>query len=107
MVCGIANPRPLKDLLMARFNSYDMLRYADHHIFNSDDLADIKSHFAKIQSGNKMILTTEKDAMRLFKFAEHLKDFPIYVLPIEHSFLFNQAPAFNKTAIDFIASFKK
>jgi tetraacyldisaccharide 4'-kinase len=107
LVCGIANPTPLKDLLMAKFDSYDMLRYADHHIFNSDDLADIKKHFTKIQSADKIILTTEKDAMRLFKFEEDLKDFPVYVLPIEHSFLFNESAAFNKTTTDFIASFKK
>jgi tetraacyldisaccharide 4'-kinase len=107
LVCGIANPTPLKDLLMTKFNSYDMLRYADHHIFNSDDLADIKKHFTKVQGDNKIILTTEKDAMRLYKFEEDLKDFPIYVLPIEHHFLFNGAAAFNKTTTDFIASFKK
>jgi tetraacyldisaccharide 4'-kinase len=106
LVCGIANPTPLKDLLMAKFDSYDMLRYTDHHIFNSDDLADIKKHFAKIQPANKIILTTEKDAMRLLKFEDDLKDFPIYVLPIEHHFLFNGAAAFNKTVTGFITSFK-
>jgi tetraacyldisaccharide 4'-kinase len=89
LICGIANPRPLKDFLVSNFNSYDMLRYPDHHIFNSDDLADIKKHFNKIQQQDKIILTTEKDAVRLIKFEEDLKDFPVYVLPIEHSFMFN------------------
>ena len=39
--------------------------------------------------------------------AEDLKDFPVYVLPIEHSFLFNGAEAFNKLVLQFIDSFKK
>jgi tetraacyldisaccharide 4'-kinase len=107
LICGIANPRPLKDFLDSNFNSYDMLRYPDHHIFNSDDLADIKKQFTKIQQQNKIILTTEKDAVRLVKFEEDLKDFPVYVLPIEHEFMFNDAAAFNNQVIEFIASFKK
>ncbi len=107
LLCGIANPRPLKDYLESKMHTYDMLRYPDHHIFNSDDLADIKKQFAKIQTSNKVILTTEKDATRLVKFEEDLKDFPVYVLPIEHSFLFNGAEAFNKLVLQFIDSFKK
>ena len=35
----------------------------------------------------------------LVKFEEELKNFPVYVLPIEHSFLFNEAEAFNKLVI--------
>lgn len=107
LICGIANPRPLKDYMGSNFNSYDMLRYPDHHIFNSDDLADIKKHFSKIQQQDKIILTTEKDAVRLSKFEEDLKDFPVYVLPIEHNFMFNDATALNKQVIEFIASFKR
>lgn len=107
LICGIANPRPLKDYLLHNFNSYDMLRYPDHHIFHSDDLADIKKHFAKMPQQDKIILTTEKDAVRLSKFEEDLKDFPVYVLPIEHHIMFNEAAALNKQVVDFISSFKR
>ena len=107
LICGIANPRPLKDFLVTHFTSYDMLRYPDHHIFNSDDLADIKKQFEKNKHSNKIILTTEKDAVRLVKFEEQLKNFPVYVLPIEHTFLFDEAAAFNKLVIEYIATFKK
>jgi tetraacyldisaccharide 4'-kinase len=107
LICGIANPNPLKSFLAAQVHSYDMLRYADHHIFNSDDLADIKKHFEKIQADNKIILTTEKDATRLVKFADELKDYPVYVLPIEHSFLFGEGEGFDKLVAGFISSFKK
>lgn len=105
LVCGIANPRPLKDYLAAKMNTYDMLRYPDHHIFDMDDLNDIKKQFEKIKSSDKIILTTEKDAVRLVKFEQELKDYPVYVLPIEHSFLFNGASLFDKKIIDFVNSF--
>jgi tetraacyldisaccharide 4'-kinase len=105
LVCGIANPRPLKDYLAAKMNTYDMLRYPDHHIFDMDDLTDIKKQFEKIKSSNKIILTTEKDAVRLVKFEQELKDYPVYVLPIEHNFLFDEAPLFDKKIVDFVNSF--
>jgi tetraacyldisaccharide 4'-kinase len=105
LVCGIANPRPLKDYLATKMNTYEMLRYADHHIFDTDDLNDIIRQFEKIKSADKIILTTEKDAVRLVKFEQQLKDYPVYVLPIETVFLFNQSTLFNKIIIDFINSF--
>ena len=107
LVCGIANPRPLKEHLTKHADSYDMLRFADHHIFHSNDLQDIKSHFKKIKADKKIVLTTEKDAVRLEKFEQELKDFPIYVIPIEHQFLFNEAELFNNSIPRFIKTFNK
>ena len=107
LVCGIANPRPLKEHLTKHADTYDMLRYADHHIFHSNDLKDIKQQFEKINSEKKIVLTTGKDAVRLEKFINELKDFPIYVVPIEHEFLFNEAAAFDNSIRQFIGSFKQ
>ena len=107
LVCGIANPKPLKEHLTKHADSYEMLRYADHHIFHSNDLKDIKQHFDKIPGNKKVILTTEKDAVRLEKFELELKDFPIYVVPIEHKFLFNESERFNSSITGFIKTFKK
>ncbi len=107
LVCGIANPTPLKEHLAKHADSYDMLRFADHHIFHSNDLKDIKQHFDKIALDKKVILTTEKDAVRLEKFVQELKDFPIYVVPIEHQFLFNEAGQFDSSVTRFIKTFNK
>jgi tetraacyldisaccharide 4'-kinase len=107
LVCGIANPRPLKEFLTSMVHSYDMLRYPDHHIFDSDDLKEIKKQFEKIKSSEKLILTTEKDGVRMQKFENELADFPLYVLPIQHHFLFNEEEKFKKQVIDFIRSYKK
>jgi tetraacyldisaccharide 4'-kinase len=106
LVCGIANPKPLKGFINKYVHSYDMLRYADHHIFTSTDLKDIKKHFDKIVSNNKMILTTEKDGVRLKKFEKELTNLPIYVMPIKQHFLFNEANVFNDIVIQFIKKYK-
>ncbi len=107
LVCGIANPAPLKAHLTKHANSYDMLRYADHHIFHSDDLREIKQQFEKIKAANKVVLTTEKDAVRLEKFEQELTNFPIYVIPIQHAFLFAEEEKFKSQVTAFIKSFKK
>jgi tetraacyldisaccharide 4'-kinase len=69
-------------------------------------LKDIKKHFKNLPENDRMILTTEKDAVRLEKFKADLADYPIYVLPVKHSFLFDGGAQFDKIVIDFVKSFK-
>ncbi len=107
LVTGIANPRPLKRLLEEHSNSYQMIQYADHHIFTIDDLKEIKQKFEAIHSTNKIILTTEKDAVRLAKFNADIVDLPLYVIPVRHHFLFGEGNEFNREVIDFIQNFKQ
>ena len=106
LVTGIANPRPLKKMLEQHSNSYHMLQYTDHHIFTIDDLNEIKKRFESIETTNKIILTTEKDAVRLIKFNNEIAGLPLYVIPVRHQFLFNEGDAFDKLVTDFIQNFK-
>ncbi len=84
-----------------------MMRFNDHHIFSFDDWREIKKRFESIQEVKKMILTTEKDAMRLEKYAQEIDGMPFYVLPIEHKFLFGEGDKFSKRIIDFVENFNK
>jgi tetraacyldisaccharide 4'-kinase len=106
LVTGIANPRPLKLYLEERIETYHMMSYNDHHIFSMVDWKDIQKRLESIQAEKKIILTTEKDAMRLLKFSQEMNGMPFYVLPIEHKFLFNQENEFNDIVIQFIQNFK-
>ena len=83
-----------------------MISFSDHYIFRIDDLNEIKKRFERIDSVNKIILTTEKDAIRLMKFKNELEGLPIYVIPIRHYFLFGAENDFVNTAIKFIEQFK-
>jgi len=107
LVSGIANPQPLKDLLRDHSKTYYMLHFPDHHIFSIDDWKDIKKRFGNIESKQKIILTTEKDAVRLVKFGEELNTVPVYVIPLEHYFLFGEEELFLITIKKFIQDFKK
>lgn len=106
LVTGIANPRPLKNYLAEQSDTYQLLHYRDHHIFTIDDWEEMNKRYDSIVSTDKMILTTEKDAMRLMKFAAEVKDIPFYVMPMEHHFLFGEASKFNDIIIKFIKEFK-
>ena len=107
LVTGIANPRPLKKLLEEHSNTYQMLQYSDHHIFTIDDLKEIKLAFNRIDAVEKVILTTEKDAVRLLKFSDEIKDLPFYVVPVRHQFLFREENRFDQLVSDFVVNFKK
>ena len=106
LVSGNANPKSLKEGLAAYAATYEILQFKDHHIFSVDDLGEIKSQFSKIEAQNKIILTTEKDGVRLAKFERELKDLPVYVFPIRHKFLFGAEEQFDQQVLSFVESYQ-
>ena len=107
LVTGIANPRPLKMMLEEKHKTYQMLQFPDHHIFTIDDWKEIIRKFEEIKANDKIILTTEKDAVRLDKFRQEASGVPLYVIPVRHQFLFEEAADFEETVIQFIQQFKQ
>ena len=106
LVTGIASPQPLKKLLEDKCHTYQLMSFSDHYIFRIDDLRDIGRRFDRIEASRKIILTTEKDAMRLMKFRNELERLPVYVIPISHHFLFEQEMKFIDAVTKFIREFK-
>ena len=105
LVCGIANPAPLTQYIHEHTKTYDAMFFSDHHLFSIDDLTVIKNRFEFLSEKNNIILTTEKDAVRLIKFKHKFKDTPIYVIPISLEFLFNQQNEFDQMVIQFASDF--
>ncbi len=81
-VTGIAHPEPMLAELR-RHTKVQHLPFSDHHDFTSGDIARIKETFAALSGSNNLIVTTEKDAMRLH---DKIDSLPVYVLPIEVAF---------------------
>ncbi len=106
LVTGIANPAPLKQWLDEHSKTYYEIAYGDHHIFSIDDLEAIFRRFMSITAEKKLIVTTEKDAVRLIKFRQELEEWPFYVLPITPGFLFGDEPRFSELIITFINTFE-
>ncbi len=91
LVSGIANAAPLEEYVKSNFNLCAHLDFADHHNYGVKDLQQIKNKFAVIDCEEKVVLTTEKDAMRLSDeaFKSELAGLPIFYLPIQTYFLKN------------------
>lgn len=107
LVTGIANPKKIEELLMNNVSAYEIMRYKDHYNFHLNDIQEIISSFSKIKNPEKIILTTEKDAVRLLKFEKELPGVPVFVLPMEHQFLSDEGTSFENEVIGFIESFEK
>lgn len=103
LVSGIASPKQIIVDIKKYVTSITPLSFADHHQFSSKDAERINQAFANIK-GNKIIITTEKDATRL-EDIEGLDDdvkSHIYVLPIKVRFMLNQENVFNDKIIDYV-----
>ena len=94
LVTGIANPKPLLNYLDAKKIKYKHLNYPDHHNFTKDDIDKVVKTKQELSSLNSIVLTTEKDFMRLSGKIENL-----YYISIQSEFL-NNSEIFN----DFIFS---
>ncbi|WP_018613538.1 tetraacyldisaccharide 4'-kinase [Segetibacter koreensis] len=105
LVCGIANPAPLKNYLSQTAKTYNQLSFSDHHIFTIDDIKEIQKKFNDLAVDQKMIITTEKDAVRLMKFNGELINMPVFVLPVQHKFLFDGGIQFDDIVNTFIKMF--
>jgi tetraacyldisaccharide 4'-kinase len=83
---GIANPTLFLNHISAKnYKNIIPFSFPDHHDFSEKDFEKIKKVFAEINAVNKIIFTTEKDAMRL-KYSKHiaiLAGLPIFYIPIE------------------------
>lgn len=107
LVTGISNPRPLKQYIEERSATYLQLTYRDHHIFSIEDFKDIVREFEKLPAENRVIVTTEKDAVRLEKFNTEIAQLPLYVLPVAPRFLFDEQASFDRLIVQFIEDFKR
>lgn len=85
LLTGIAHTRPLEEYLEKKYAELVHLKYPDHHAFTEKNLRKLAARFSESPSQSKIIVTTEKDAMRLKEgsLLECLSDIPVYYLPVE------------------------
>lgn len=66
LVTGIASPRPLQKYFEEKGCAVTMCRFPDHYKFSKKDLQTIAWRFKTIRAERKIIVTTEKDKVKLF-----------------------------------------
>jgi len=96
LVAGIVSPEPIVDYLKTLTDKVETLFFDDHHAFQPKDINLINARFEKLDTEDKLLLVTEKDAARLISnpyFSEALKA-KAYALPVEVEILQNQESLF-------------
>lgn len=104
VVAGIGNPKPF----FKRAELFEVpikpMKYKDHHHFSASDLKEMEKSALKLDGTHGLILTTEKDAVRLAA-SEHLSETLaqlIWYIPIQPQFLLDGGTAFNETILNYI-----
>lgn len=108
-ISGIANPRLLKKFIRGISPKIKKLHFPDHHFFNIKDIEKIQTEFNELNGPNKIIITTEKDSIRLKDsdfIPEEIKT-NLFYIPITIEFLFDQEEEFNKQIYDYVNKNKK
>lgn len=93
LLAGIAKPKPFFDFLKAENDV--VITYPDHHHFTDSDIEGIKK-----QANEKIIVTTEKDFVRLE--AAILRK-QLYYLPIKSRLISNSA-TFDQIILDYVGT---
>lgn len=96
LITGIANPTPLVNYLKLQQINYKHIKFSDHHHFSNADLDKIIAVFNRIETSNKIILTTEKDYVRIFAKLKKL-----YFIAIKTTFL-GEKPHFEKLIKEYV-----
>lgn len=109
LITGIANSFALVDYLSQKTREVITFEFEDHHSYSVAELIRIKYDFHKISSTRKIIITTEKDYMRLKddRLLPFLEEFPVFYLPIEIAFHNNEEETFDTYVNDYVQKNKR
>lgn len=104
---GIASPATFEEYVRSLTAGIKTINFADHHKLTLKDYNKVSEMFEEIESKKKIILTTEKDAVKMMNdesFPSALKGY-IYYIPMNIKFL-KEEESFNNLIINFVAKDK-
>ena len=107
LLSAIANTDYLITYLDTNVNSVSNIEYEDHHTFDHHDIEKISKVFTNHSSQKKLLITTEKDAMRLEIHRDALRDMkiPVFILPAKVRFHFDEQSVFDEDVKQFLLNF--
>ena len=102
LVTGIAKPNPLLNYLKKSYNVLEHCKFADHYRFKEKDIDDISNLLIKFAELDPIIITTEKDAMRLIgcEFEVKVKQQPWFYQSI--TVALDDKGKFDKLILDYV-----
>jgi len=110
IVAGIANPRPLRQYARSINTNITELFFPDHHKYSRKDMEKISNTYNELLKSHReiLVLTTEKDAMRL---RDHNPESKIrdamHAVRIHVHFLNNDKEKFDRQILNYVISNKR
>ncbi|MCL4160915.1 UNVERIFIED_CONTAM: hypothetical protein GTU68_058025 [Idotea baltica] len=108
LLSAIAGTDYLLDYLTEEVMEVHNMAYRDHHDFTDRDVGQLELMYRELEGEKKAIICTEKDAVRLIKHKDYLKEkkLPVFVLPIDVEFLFDEERKFQDYITNSLLEFK-
>lgn len=104
LVTGIVSPHSLQQYLSQYCKKIESIQFPDHHNFTTGDLKKIETRLTSISHKHKIIITTEKDAVRLIDsgmLSDSLKKH-IFVVPVKVQLLSTGHEVFIQKITDYV-----
>ncbi len=88
LLTGLASDQPLIEYVRKKYELLEVISYPDHHDYAEDDFDKIRAKVRQHALQNPVVLTTEKDAVKVKSNAPKgfLEEIPIFVVAIEVRF---------------------
>ena len=108
VLTGIASPNLMHIHLKQFSKKLDIIAFPDHHYYSDSDIQSVMNRYESINSDRKIIVTTQKDAMRLKDLENLPEDFKmnLYYLPVKVKFLDEGENEFNKKILNYVGENK-
>ncbi len=110
IVTGIASPRPIRQFARSISTNISELRFRDHHRYSTKDLDSISDKYGIMTEewGRVLVLTTEKDSMRLREHSLRNELIDVtYSVRIHVEFLNNDKEEFDQQILNYVKSNKR
>lgn len=106
LITGIAKPDAFYYYIKDNYQNIEHLAFGDHYLFQKEDIETIKTSYKNLYGNNKVIITTEKDIMRLSlpEIYNELKELPIFYIPIEICFHGNDKEEFDNKILKYVTA---
>jgi tetraacyldisaccharide 4'-kinase len=108
LVTGIASPKLIFTHLKQFARKIETRSFPDHHYFTDSEIVSIMQKFDALQTDKKIIVTTEKDSMRIKDMLNLPEEFKsnLYYLPVKVKFLDEGENEFNKKILNYVGENK-
>lgn len=105
LLTGIANPAPMLTYLKQFTSDIIHHDYPDHHSYSLQNLSKLAEAFHRHPGKEKLIITTEKDAQRLFDVTikELLLNLPVFYLPICFAVEASRKKEFDQKILEYVS----